>query len=381
MTVERTHIRPVLTGLERVGSRVVEDRIAGVEGMLALRGGPVRPLPSHAREAAIASLDDLCRVPSRGLLHLREAIARELREETGIAVDPEREILVTGGAMQALGIAFRTLLSPEDRVLAPTPTFFLEGIARLASARLVPLPCREEDNWRWTKDHVNTMPAATVLFVCNPTNPTGYLPSADDLGWALNEAERSGWTVVCDESYHRFVYDGARFTSILALRERSDRFLLVRSLSKSHALAHWRIGYMAGPAPLIDACTTVLEWEMLHGPTTSQHVAAAVLDGPKAWLGELATEYEVNRDRVWEAAETSGWFPSRKPQAGPFLFLNTSGLEARGGPCPQEQLLSCGVPTVPGSHFGAPGYLRLPFGGDEDTVRRLCDILCTFTPA
>src|SRR5579884_2175591 len=163
-------IRPVIGMLDRVGSRVLEERLEQevIPHLLPLRGGPVKPLPAHAREAALRALDEPGRRPSRGLPELRHAIAERLEQETGIILDPEREILITNGAMQAINIVFRALLSPDDRVLIPTPSFYLEGCTRLCGAEPIYVPGREDDDgdpvgrWRWDLDRIDaSMTSAT----------------------------------------------------------------------------------------------------------------------------------------------------------------------------------------------------------------------------
>jgi aspartate/methionine/tyrosine aminotransferase len=372
--------RPLLRRLDRVGSRVGED--VTHHDLLPLRGSPVKPLPDHIREVVMRALDEPVRRPSRGLLELREAIGACLQDETNVAIDPDRDILVTDGAMQALNIACRTLLSPGDRVLVPTPNFYMDGIVRLAGGEPLYVPLREETDWRWDLDAIEEAARSGIrmFFACNPTNPTGFLPRRADLRAVLDLAGRYGFVVLCDESYDRYVYDGARLTSIFSLRDHSDRWVLARSLSKSHALADWRVGYLAGPASIIDACTTVLEWEMLHCAYVPQRVATAALTGPQDWIGDLAAEYQRRRDAVYSAVEESPWLSCRRPEAAAFLFLNTGRIDASWGE-PADLLLAHSVPTVPGKYFQAPGYLRLPFGGDDATIDHLCRILRDFEPS
>jgi aspartate/methionine/tyrosine aminotransferase len=124
----------------------------------------------------------------------------------------------------------------------------------------------------------------------------------------------------------------------------------------------------------------VLEWEVLHCAFVGQRVAAAVLSGPRGWLDGVTAAYRANRDLVYRAVGESKWFTCVKPAAGPFLFLNTDRIEERSAIPPEAQLLDLGVPTVAGRHFQAPGYVRLPFGGDDRTIERLCSILRSFVP-
>jgi len=376
--------RPLLLDLDRVGSRELEDWIeaAGHEGLLRLRGGPVRPLPKHVREAILAALDEPDRRPSRGLPELRAAIAAELVRQAGVAVDPEQEVLVTNGAMQALNIVCRALLEPGDQVVIPTPNFFFDGVVRLAGGEPIYVPCSENEGWRWDLDRIEAAvtPRTRILVACNPTNPTGYLPSRADLEALCAMAERHHFVVLSDESYDRFVYDNARLTCLLELRGSSSNLILVRSLSKSHALAGWRMGYISARPDLIDAFRKVLEWECLHCAYVPQRAATAALEGPQEWLSHLASEYQAVRDQLWATLSESRWLSCAKPLAGPFFFLNVRRAEEASHQDGSEMLLGAGLPTVPGRYFQSPGYVRLPFGADPSTLRRVEHILCSFSP-
>ncbi|CAN5246404.1 pyridoxal phosphate-dependent aminotransferase [soil metagenome] len=330
----------------------------------------------------LAALDEPDRRPSRGLPELRRAIADELAQRSNVVLDPEREILVTNGAMQALNIVCRALLEAGDEVVIPTPNFFMEGVVRLAHGDPVYVPCAEDDGWRWDLDRIEAAvtPRSRVIFACNPTNPTGYLPSRRDIEALCDVAERHDLVVLADESYDRFIYDGARFTCVLELRGRSPNLVLVRSLSKSHGLGAWRIGYIAAEPELLDAFVKVLEWECLHCAYVPQRVATAVLEGPREWLGDLSADYQSIRDRLWPTVSASEWLSCVKPQAAPFFFLDVRRAEAVTGEDGSEMLLAAGIPTVAGRHFQGPGYVRLPFGADQRTVDQLDSLLASFRP-
>ncbi|GAC1472417.1 MAG: pyridoxal phosphate-dependent aminotransferase [Chloroflexota bacterium] len=375
-------INPTARALPQVGSRAVEDRIharRAVGGeVLALRGAPSLPWPDHVRAAAVTALDEPDRRPSRGLPELSDAIATILELETGWRPDPEREILITNGAMQAIGIICRSVLDRGDTVIIPTPNFYLEGPVRLAGGEPVYVPCCEEDEWRWDLDRIErSIDSRTrIVFACNPGNPTGIVPTRNELQALLDLAERHGFLVLADESYERFVYGDARLTPALSL-PRSDHLVVVRSLSKSYAFTSWRVGYIIAPPLLSDAFVKVLEWECLHCAYIPQRAAAAVLTGPQDWLSGVVAEYERHRDLVYAVVTASPLLSCTRPDAGPFLFLNTGRLEQRHSASSVDVLLEQGVPTVPGEFFGTPGYVRLPFGGEPATINMLCSILQT----
>jgi aspartate/methionine/tyrosine aminotransferase len=332
---------------ERIGSLWVEERYAG--RLLPLHGTAALPLPPHVREAAVAALADYGRTsPSRGLPELREAIAWLHGR------DPETDVLVTAGAQHALSLAFRALLRPGDEAIVPSPAYFFGGPIGAAGGRAVYVPTRADDGWRWDLGAIERAvgPRTRALIACNPGNPTGYLPSADEVAALAALAERHGLAVVADEAYERYVYDGRRITSF----PKAAGVVVVRSIGKSFGLPAWRLGYLVAEARVVTAAMRALEVDCIRCPYVGQRVALAALAGPQDWVAAVAPEYERNRDAALAAVEAAG-LAAVRPMAGPFLLVDLRGVG-------EEELLEAGIPAVPGRFFGAPGYARVPFGGD-----------------
>ena len=377
-------LRKALGEIGRVGSREMEDwievRRRGGANVFTLRGGPVLALPEHVRAAIVAALDEPDRRPSQGLPELREAIAGRLAAETGAAVDADGEVIVTNGAMHALNIVIRALVDPGDEVVIPTPNYFFDGVVRLAGGRPVHVLGSEDEGWPWDLDGIAAAVTGRTkaVLVSNPTNPTGFLPSPEDLRALAELGRRHGFVVLSDESYDRFVYDGNAFTSLAAVAPGEG--IVVRSLSKSHALASWRVGYIVTRPELLRGFRNVLEWDCLHCAYVPQRAAHAALTGPQEWLAGVPERYEANRDRLLAAIAESERLSARKPASAPFLFIDTRGIQAAAGRPATELLLDLGIPTVDGELFGAPGHVRLPIGADETTLARLEELLAGFRP-
>lgn len=377
-------LRETVHEVGRVGSREVEDwievrRQEGVD-VLTLRGGPVLPLPEHVRAAVVAALDEPDRRPSQGLPELREAIAGRLAVEAGAPVDPVHEVIVTNGAMHALNIVVRALVDAGDEVVIPTPNYFFDGVVRLAGGKPVHVLGSEDEGWPWDVGRIEAAVTerTKLVLVSNPTNPTGFLPSRQELRALTEIGRRHGCAVLSDESYDRFVYDGNAFTSLAAVAPGEG--IVVRSLSKSHALAAWRVGYVVARPELARGFRNVLEWDCLHCAYVPQRAAHAALTGPQEWLAGVPERYEANRDRLLAAISESEWLSARKPASAPFLFLDTRRVEAAVPRAATELLLELGIPTVDGEFFGAPGHARLPIGADETALSRLEELLAGFRP-
>jgi aspartate/methionine/tyrosine aminotransferase len=369
-----------LPSIQRVGSRETEDHIPfarahGVD-VLVLGGGPVLPLPDHMRAAVIDALDGADLRPSRGLPELRAAITRNLSAELGVEVDADRELVVTHGAMQALNVLLRAILRCGGNVVIPTPNFFFDGSIRLAGGEPVHVASSEETGWAWDLDGIaKAVDSHTrAILFSNPTNPTGYLPTVEELDTVIELGRTHDALVISDESYDRLIYSEGTFNSILG-RNRTDHIVLIRSLSKGYALANWRVGYIVADPSVIDACRVVFEWECLHCGYVAQRVAAAAIQGPQDWLDAAFRSYQPKRDLVFEAVADNPWLSCLRPMSTPFVFVDVSRLPAAGG-SPVELMLAAGIPTVPGCYFGAGAdYVRIPFGAGPETVVRLASAL------
>jgi aspartate/methionine/tyrosine aminotransferase len=342
---------------DEMPSIAVERALAGKD-MLPLKGTIAAPLPQHVREAIEAALDEhVVTPPSRGHAALLEAIAQSLPAPA----DPEREILVTNGAMHALSLSFRALLRPGDEAIVPTPCYFFAGLIERAGGIFVPVPSRDEDGWRWDPDAIEraVTPKSRILVLTNPNNPTGYLPSRAEIDELLAVASRHDLAVITDEAYDRCIHEG-----MLASAWGAPNVILIRSLGKSLAMPAWRIGFVAGERSVVDACLRELEWDVIRVSHVAQRAATAALDGPQEWLTNLVERYRRDRDAAHAVIADDAILSARLPVATPFLFLRLGRLSS-------ENLLAAGVAVVDGAAFGAPGNARLPFAGAADLADEL----------
>ena len=349
--------------------RLQASRAEGVE-LVPLHGTPAPALPAHVVEAVATVLRRPMKTPpARGLEPLREALSAELERTAGRGVDPETELLVTNGAMQALGVCFRSLLEPGDEVIVPTPSFFFEGPIRAGGGIPVYVPGSLADGWRWSlvaiEQAISVRTKAVLL--CNPGNPTGSVPSRDDVAAVVRLAESHGLVVVTDEAYEASLWESSTLASAFGLGE---NVIVIRSLGKSLSLPQLRLGLLAGPAKHVDACAQTLEWDCLRVGVAAQAAALAVLAGPRDWLEEIHAGMAADRAVALAAVEATPGLATVAPLAAPFLFLGADPHRELG-----EELAAVGLPVVDGSHFHAYGYARLPFGGAQACLTELREAL------
>jgi aspartate/methionine/tyrosine aminotransferase len=345
--------------------------------VLPLVGAPILPMPDHVRRAVARAMDEPDPRDTRGLPELRDAIAAELEIEHGLRVDPERRLLITHGAMQGLSLVLRTVLAAGDEVIVPSPTFFFDGPIRDAGARPAYVPSRESDGWAIDLAALEAAvtPRSRAVLLCNPNNPTGYLPDAETVAGVVEIAARHGLLVVSDDSWQHFTFDGRRYEPVEALADRWPHVVTVMSLSKYYALSSWRVGYVLAPPPIVDALERRFQWEAAWCGLFAQRAAVAALSGPRDWLDVALSTYQAKRDLVCDGIAASGLAEPARPAAGAFLLVDCSRL----GDTPaaiDRALLRNGIATVRGADMHGPDtHVRLVFGSDEQLLGELVDRL------
>lgn len=368
---------PDASDLPALGAMSTRDRAArrtrDGQRILPLVGAPVLPMPEHVRRAVVAAMDRPDPRDTRGLPELRAAIAAELESEHGLRLDPERRLLITHGAMHGLSLVLRTVLAPGDEVLVPTPTYFFDGAVREAGATPVYVPSSERDGWALdlTALEAAISPRSRAIVLCNPNNPTGYLPDAATVTAVVDIAARHGLLVISDDSWQHFTFDGRQYHPVEACADRWPHLITVTSLSKYYALATWRLGYVLAPPPIIDAIERRSQWEIVCCGAVPQHAAVAALTGPRDWLDRAHATYQRKRDLVCDGITTIGLADPVRPGGGAFVLVDCSRL----GDTPagiDRALLRHGIATVRGADMHAPDtHVRLTFGSDEQVLDEL----------
>jgi len=359
--------------------RVVDEaRAAEAAGLklIPTYGSPIMVMPAHVQEAVrVASLTVHPR-HTRGTPELRSVIAATLRREQGLVADPDSELLVTHGAMHGLNVTFRALLSAGDEIVVMAPTFFFDGSIRASGATPIYVSCEESDNWGWDKARIEAAitTRTRAVMVCNPTNPTGFLPSQTDLEDLLDIASKHRLVVISDESYGRFVFDDETYVPQMVLRERHPDLVTITSLSKNYAFTNWRVGYVHAAAHLLDRIHREFEWDALDVGAVPQAAAAAVMSGPEDWLEGEYSRYESNRNIVHQGILEAG-LTAVLSAAGPFMLVNfaRAGLQGR---VLEGALLQRGIATVAGDGFKGPAtHARISFGGSPEVLGSIISAL------
>jgi aspartate aminotransferase len=306
-------------------------------------------------------------MPNAGYPFAREAVARRLRQETGVAFTGN-SILMTVGCSGAMNTALKAILDPGDEVIVPMP-FFPDYQFYIANqfGKMVPVETREDFSLDVAAIEAKITPRTRVIVLNTPNNPTGVIYSEEVLQDIESMIQRADHTIVVlsDEPYKSIVYDGAKCPELAAI---ISNCVITTSWSKKWGLAGERIGYMAISPKLPDAdalsnaCTfTNRILGYINAPAIWQHVSAEAPDETT----DMAI-YQDKRDLMCDSLAQIG-YEVRKPQGAFYVFMKT--------PIPDDlrfarMLQDEGVLTVPGSGFGRGGYIRLSLTVPREIIVR-----------
>jgi aspartate aminotransferase len=363
----------------RETTTIVQNLQAQGQHFLGLYGSPHWLPPPHVLDAARAALEDRSGAPAQGLPALREAAALKLARVNGITRNAD-QILVTNAANHGLLVVLTALLDEGDEVLTFSPHYYYQGLIQLAGGVPTYSETRAEDSWSWDLERLERAVTGRtkVVIVNTPVNPTGHVASPEELSAVADLAQRHDLIMVSDEAYDHMVYRG-RHISIGALESAADRTITVCSCTKSYAMRHWRVGFVAAPERFVSTLRKILEWSCFYVNHVAQHAAAAALSGPQSFVTEIGERFQRCRDIMLAGLASAGGISFVRPDGGPFLFVSADGLPG-GAPALRELLLyEYGVATDPGGPFGSGRHLRLPFGGDFDDVAEAAHRVSTAT--
>ena len=354
-------------------------------------GEPDFPTPDHICRAAEAAIraGRTKYTPAAGIPDLRKAIAVDHARRTGLPVTPA-QVVVSNGAKHSLHNAFTALLDEGDEVIVPTPYWVSYAeLIKLAGARPVLLETDIGDDFKLRPDALRTAltPRTRMLLLCSPSNPTGVVYSAAELGALADIALEADLAVISDEIYDQLVYDGRQSVSFPTLRPGlADRTVVVAGVSKTYSMTGWRIGWTISPEPLAKAIGNLQSQETSNPCSVSQHAAIAALTGPQDCVAEMRAAFQKRRDLV--AGRLRAVPGVRLPDIGgafyAFFDIRPALERSRGrgiGTSLQwcEALLEREhVSLVAGSAFGAEGHVRMSFAAAEDKLAAGLDRIARF---
>jgi aspartate/methionine/tyrosine aminotransferase len=230
---------------------------------------------------------------------LRKAIADKLLRQNKIAVDPEKEVLVTSGVQTAINVAMLVLVNPGDEVIMPQPYYYSDPLAVLmAGGKPVYTQLREENDFRIDFDELETKitPRTKAFFYISPNCPTGSIFTREDLERLAQIAKRKHIFMISDEIYENLVYDRMEHVSIASLPGMKDYSISMFGFSKTFSMTGWRIGYMIGPEFVMNRMREIHAQLTICPNSIAQKAALAALKDQERCAREIRDVYQERRD-------------------------------------------------------------------------------------
>ncbi|MBP3288892.1 MAG: pyridoxal phosphate-dependent aminotransferase [Muribaculaceae bacterium] len=365
-----------------MSQRSNELRAAGVDVINLSVGEPDFNTPDFIKEAAKKAIDDNFSFysPVPGYMSLRKAIAANLKATEGVDFAPE-QIVVSGGAKQALCNVILSTINPGDEVVIPTPAWvsYVEMV-KLAEGITVEVPATIEQDFKITPRQLRDAitPRTKMVLFCSPSNPTGSVYSREELQQLVEVLkDYPDILVLSDEIYRHINFTGS-YTSMATFPELEGRVVVINGVSKAYAMTGWRIGFCAAPLPIAKACTKLQGQYTSGASSIAQKAAEAAYTGPQDCVKEMRQAFERRRDLVVELAKAIPGIRVNKPQGAFYLFPDVSSFI--GKRCGDRVISSSGdvamylldvahVATVDGAAFCLPGYIRLSYATSDELIR------------
>jgi aspartate aminotransferase len=372
-----SELRP--TAVNAILAEVREFQTAGNTVVSLMRGEPDFATPPHIIDAcARAMRNGRTTYPdNRGEKNFREAVATKLKRDNGLTYDPGTEILATTGATFGIYAALAAVLGDGDDVLLPDPIYdaYYSPI-RLCGGNILSVTSKIIDGrFVMSEEALEAArtPATKVFILNTPWNPVGTVMTRAELEVIIRFCLRHDILLLSDEIYEAITYGDARHLSPLAVApELRERAVLCNSLSKTYAMTGWRVGYCAGPAPLIQSMYMILA-QSSRGPATFvQDAAAEALTGPQDCIQFMKDEYTRRRQQVIDALTGIPDVQVLAPEGGFFAMADVRGLNMPSNEIRKILMRQNHVVVVHGSAYGAAaeGTLRVSFASGGNTLAK-----------
>ena len=372
-------------------------RAAGTPVISLTIGEPDFVGPAHANEAAHQSAlrGEAKYTPQDGIPALKQAVQRKFQRDSGLdfALD---EIAVSAGGKQSIFNALMATVDDGDEVVIPAPYWGAYPLmTQLVGGVPVAVNCPQNNGFKLRPEDLDAAitPRTKWLLLNFPNNPTGAACSADELA-ALGEVmlrHPHVW-IMSDDMYEHLVFDGFGFATMAAVQPAlRDRTLTVSGVSKTYAMTGWRVGFAAGPRPLIKAMTQVQGHATAGVSAINQHAALAALDGPQDSVAVQADAYRRRRDLVVDALNQAPGIQCHRPEGAFYVYPNIAGCLGKTTPGGKRLdtdedfalalLEEKHVALVHGAAFGMSPYVRISYATDDASLVEACARIQAFCAA
>ena len=387
-----TRVKPSAT--IAVTTRASAMQRAGLDVIGLGAGEPDFDTPEPIKEAAIRAIREgkTKYTPSDGIPELKEAVCAKFARENGLSYTPA-QVNVSPGGKAVIFNALMATLDPGDEVIIPAPYWVsYPEMVRLAGASPVAVPCAASAAYKLTPAQLEAAitPRTKWLILNSPSNPTGAAYTGAELrALAAVLLRHPHVWVLTDDMYEHLVYDGFHFATIAAAEPALyDRTLTMNGVSKAYAMTGWRIGYAAGPEPLIAAMRKVMDQSTSNPCSISQWASVTALTGPQDFLDGFRAAYQARRNTVVAALGAMPGLRCPTPEGAFYVYPDCAGLIGRKAPSGRvletdedvaaELLETEKVAVVFGGAFGLGPAFRISYATSEAALEEAMTRIARF---
>jgi len=312
--------------------------------------------------------------PSAGLPEARAAIAEYVAKTRGVAVDP-LQVVITPGAKPIIFFTVLALLDPGDEVIYPDPGFpIYESMAQYVGAKRVPLPLKEENNFAFDPDQLESLitKKTRLVIINSPHNPTGGVLPKETIARLSELAVKHDFYVLSDEIYSRVIYDGAQNYSPYSYPGMPERTIILDGHSKTYAMTGWRLGYGVFPKEMAARVAKLQTNSTSCTCSFTQIAGVEALQGPQDSVDAMLKEFKTRRDLVVDGLNKIKGFRCHRPSGAFYVFPNITGTGKTSKEVENYLMEEAGVAVLAGTSFGpqGEGFVRLSYANSQANLRK-----------
>ena len=356
------------------GIRKFFDIASEMDHVISLSiGEPDFKTPWDIRKKAIYTLEKgrTWYSANSGMADLRIAISKYLERRFRLCYCPDNELLVTVGGSEAIDMSIRAMVTTGDEVLIPEPCFVCYApIVTVSGGSPVSIPTKAENAFRLTAEELKEKitEKTKLLILPFPNNPTGAVMRRNHLEEIATVLRNTNIMILSDEIYAELTYNG-QHVSIAEIDGMWERTIVVNGFSKTYAMTGWRLGYAAGPAPIIKQMTKIHQFAIMCAPTTSQFAAIEALENCDEDVRVMAEEYDERRRLIVDSLNHMG-LTCFEPEGAFYVFPSVKKTGLTSEEFCQQLLMSQRVAVVPGNAFGdcGEGFVRISYAASLENI-------------
>ncbi len=368
-----------------ITAKANELKAKGIDVIGFGAGEPDFDTPENIKQAAKKAMDEgkTKYTPVPGTVELKDAVISKLKKENGLEYSRDEIIITNGGKHGLFGIAM-ALIEDGDEVIVPAPYWVsYPDQIRLFGGKPVFVEASDIAGFKITPEQlIKSITSKTVACIINsPSNPTGAAYTEDELKKLAQVCLDHDLYIISDEIYEHMIYDDFKFVSLASLLpELKDKVITVNGVSKCYSMTGWRMGFTAGPAHIIKAMSKAQGQSTSNVCSITQAACVEAYNGPQEVIKEMGVAFKERRDYIVSALNAIDGVSCNKPQGAFYVFPNITSLFGKKTPegmtinssedlCLQL-LEKHNVALVPGSAFGAEGYVRLSYATSLELIKK-----------